>query len=188
MSGHRESTWRPRRSVLVASLLALLAPSLLAIPAQASTKTDMRQALLNRAEITSVVPQGSGVLRDAQATKTRAYYAEWIADGEGFMSVTALRIAHVPDGQARPADVAEDGYGYDWKRIRRTDDRLVQISSGFSGESIRVVIFRDNNAVSAVCGQVMSIEGEPDVTRAQLRRCAASIAQAQMDKMRELLG
>ena len=173
--------------VLAVATAALVAGSLIA-PAAAATRNEMREALLTERQINEVFPRNSGVLSGRTATRTTASYSTWQLTGSGQTSVTSLLIAHVGRGKARPRDVTP-WRPADFRRISRTDSRLVQYSDEafFAGEAIRVVLFSGRYAVSAVCEQVSSVDGEPLVPRRQLRKCATDIATAQMDKLQRLV-
>jgi|GEM_PF-4655470 len=173
--------------VLAVATAALVAGSLIA-PAAAASRSEMREALLTERQINELFPRNSGVLTSPTATRTTASYSTWELTGSGRTSVTSVNIAHVGRGKARPRDVTPwrpDG----WRRISRTDNRLVQYSAeAFStGEAIRVVLFSGRYAVSAVCEQVSSGTDVPVVPRRQLRTCATDIATAQMDKLQRLV-
>ena len=175
------------RGVLLGlGVVGLVAGSLTA-PAQAATKSQMRDALLTQAQIRTLIPDTGGQLGDREVTSTRAYYRMWQAFGEEPMSVTGLAITSLNDGRARPRDVPAS-FGSDFKRIRRTDDRLVQYRQEVAGNAVRVVIFRGVNAVSAECAQVSSGSEQPLLSIKELRTCARTVAKEQYEQLLRVVG
>lgn len=179
-----------RGAIVGMSVVGLMAAGI-TVPAQAATQTQMRDALLTQAQISRLVPDTSGRLSGRLVTDTSAYYTGWEAtESDELKSVTNLSIASLNRGRARPRDVPvrPAPFAPPWKRIIRTDDRLVQYREAFAGEEVRVTIFRGRNAVSVVCEQVASIGGQPAVPRKQLRACAATVAKAQFDRLLRVVG